>query len=464
MFKKRIFTLSTLAADGAALVKGMPESIMARRRRGITHAFAEKLRLAATAVNGCVYCTYGHTGLALKAGIAREEIDRLLSREIGSAVDAFEAPGLLFAQHYADNHGRPEPDMLAGLEAAYGPQLARDILVYVREIQFGNLSGNTFEAFLSRTQGDPAPGSNPVFEGLFFLLSLPVLGPLHLAMRIQGAARPDAPIGLKGSDVAPVGMVQYLMQWMYGVSEPWILRFTDFMLRTEGRKARLVKMKKPDAFPSGVILSTEAVCRFIDFIYALENTHGAVRMAVTDCVCQTTLNKTREPRKKDMALFYTAELYTTCRHTGIQNVFEPITTAEEAKRMVREFHRAGLLHNVLYCNGSGKWTFVLCNCDDQICVPYRAYMAGRKSEFGAGPEIIRYDAHKCMGIAECGRCLERCVLKACGDRDGKSAVALERCLGCGLCTSTCRGGARTLVPRADYRHEDILTTRILLGA
>lgn len=185
MFKKRIFTPSTLATDAAAIIRALPESIAVRYRRAITHAFAEKLRLATTAVNGCVYCSYVHAGLSLKADIAREEIDRLLSREIGSTVDPFEAPGLLFAQHYADTRGRPEPEMLAALDAAYGPEVARDILVYVREIQFGNLSGNTFEAFLSRMRGDPAPGSSPVFEGLFFLLSLPFIGPLHLVMSIQ---------------------------------------------------------------------------------------------------------------------------------------------------------------------------------------------------------------------------------------------------------------------------------------
>ena len=271
-------------------------------------------------------------------------------------------------------------------------------------------------------------------------------------------------IGINGTGHTLVGRLQYLTQWFYGVTEPLILKFTDFMLRTEGRKAKLVKMSKPKSLPSGVILSTEAVCRFIDFIYAIESPNEKARIAVTDCVCQTSLNRFREPRRKDMALLYTAELYTTCKHTGVKNTYEPIETAERAKQMIREFHQAGLLHNVLYCNGSGKWTFVICNCDDEICVPFRAYMAGRTAEFGAGPEIISYDQAKCKGIETCGQCLKRCVLKACATHAGKSTVDYARCLGCGLCTSTCMGRARHLVPRADYRHEDILATKILLGA
>lgn len=36
---------------------------------------------------------------------------------------------------------------------------ARDILAYIRMITFGNLLGNTLDAFFSRLAGRPAPGS-----------------------------------------------------------------------------------------------------------------------------------------------------------------------------------------------------------------------------------------------------------------------------------------------------------------
>ena len=183
MFKKRIFTFRTLTADTFALISGLPASINARRQNRISPAFAEKLRLAATSVNRCVYCSYGHTILAMRAGLTREEIDNLLNGETESSVDEHEAPGLLFAQHYAETAGRPESRMLYQLYTLYGPQQAKDILTYLREIQFGNLCGNTFEAFLNRLKGNAASGSNPVFEAVFFILNLPVLGPLHILMR-----------------------------------------------------------------------------------------------------------------------------------------------------------------------------------------------------------------------------------------------------------------------------------------
>jgi AhpD family alkylhydroperoxidase len=185
MFKKRIFTLKTFAAGLTGLFLGLPGTVGARMHKDITHAFAEKLRLATTSVNGCVYCSYTHTMLAMRAGITGEEIDLLLKGELGCEVDSFEAPGLLFAQHYAETGGTPDTGMLEKLRSAYGERLSKDIITLIREIEFANLSGNTFDAFLSRLKGDAAPGSSPVFEALFFLVNLPILGPMHLVMKMK---------------------------------------------------------------------------------------------------------------------------------------------------------------------------------------------------------------------------------------------------------------------------------------
>ena len=191
MFKKCIFTPKTFTLSLVGLVAGFPGSVASRLRKGISHAFAEKLRLATTSVNGCVYCSFVHSKIAMRAGIAREEIDLLLKGEIGGEIDSFEAPGLLFAQHYAESGGKPDAGMLGRLIEVYGDKLAKDIMTFVREIQFANLSGNTFDAFLSRLKGDPASDGSLLFEFFFFLVSLPIQGPVHLAMKMQ-SAEPDA--------------------------------------------------------------------------------------------------------------------------------------------------------------------------------------------------------------------------------------------------------------------------------
>lgn len=274
----------------------------------------------------------------------------------------------------------------------------------------------------------------------------------------------DNGLVLVGNELKQVTKGQRFQQWCYGATEPLILRYADFMLRTPKRTQMYISQSKPRSLPSGIIITTRAACRFIDFIYSQNIENMTARMAVTKCVCQTALKRCREPEKKDMALLYIADMYTTMKHTGIKEGFDIIETAEEAKDMVKYFDECGLMHNVLYCHSSGKWTFVMCNCDDEICVPFRSYMAGREEEMSAGPEIISYDKTKCVGVQECGKCLTRCILQACTKNEkGEIVVDTGKCLGCGLCVSTCKGEARQMRVRNNYKHEDVLTTKILLG-
>lgn len=262
----------------------------------------------------------------------------------------------------------------------------------------------------------------------------------------------------------PVKKSQKIQQWLYGFTEPLILRTTNFMLKTPSRAKAFNKMATPKALPREVVITTAAACRFIDYIYSHEVENDSARMAVTKCVCQTATNTFREPVLKDMALLYTADMYTTLKHTGIREPYQLIETAEKAKEMVRYFDECGLVHAVMYCHSSGKWTFVMCNCDDTVCIPVKAFKAGRRDQVLAGPEIVSLDRNRCGGCAECGRCVERCIIdcNTVGD-DGKSVVDREKCLGCGLCSTTCPSGARTMTLRENYEHEDKVTTRILLG-
>ena len=91
--------------------------------------------------------------------MSQEEVDLLLSGEVGHASPE-EAPALFFAQHYAESDGHPDPEMMQKLVETYGPEKARDILAHIRMITLGNLSGNTFDALLSRLRRRPAEGSS----------------------------------------------------------------------------------------------------------------------------------------------------------------------------------------------------------------------------------------------------------------------------------------------------------------
>jgi AhpD family alkylhydroperoxidase len=169
LFKKRIFTPVTFAASTRDLFAHLADLRSKLRQHRINRSFAERIMLAVTQVNGCRYCSYGHTRMALKAGIPAAELRNLLSGEFNQSPEE-ELPALFFAQHYAEQQGTYTAAAWQQLEATYGSVTARDILAHIRLISFANLYGNTFDALLSRFKGQPAAGSHWLDEVAFLIV------------------------------------------------------------------------------------------------------------------------------------------------------------------------------------------------------------------------------------------------------------------------------------------------------
>jgi len=102
----------------------------------------------------------------------------MLNLQFKADASDFELFGLLYAQHYAETDRNPDKDMTAKLFEFYDNKTANHIFLIIRMIFFGNLSGNTFDAFLSRLKGNKAKNSNVVFEFFFFLINAPILLPM----------------------------------------------------------------------------------------------------------------------------------------------------------------------------------------------------------------------------------------------------------------------------------------------
>lgn len=115
----------------------------------MSEAFRERLMLAVTAVYGCRYCSWLHTGEALKSGLEEGEIAGLLAGSVDNCPEE-EAIALLYAQHWADSDARPDPEALKRLEEAYGAEKAEMINLVLRMNRLGNLSGNALDRFLYR--------------------------------------------------------------------------------------------------------------------------------------------------------------------------------------------------------------------------------------------------------------------------------------------------------------------------
>ncbi len=115
----------------------------------IGHAFRERLMLVVTGVNGCRYCSYVHAREALAAGLSPEEIGALEAGALGEGPDD-ELPALLYAQHWADSDGQPDPGARRLVRERYGEEQLERIEVVLRMIRMGNLMGNTLDYLLYR--------------------------------------------------------------------------------------------------------------------------------------------------------------------------------------------------------------------------------------------------------------------------------------------------------------------------
>ena len=106
--------------------------------------------LAVTSVEGCRYCSYFHSKLALKDGISQEEIGQLLSGNLDGCPEE-EALAVIYAQHWAESNANPDAEAVSKLQQVYGFEKSQAIHLMLRMIRLGNLLGNTWDYLLYRT-------------------------------------------------------------------------------------------------------------------------------------------------------------------------------------------------------------------------------------------------------------------------------------------------------------------------
>jgi len=178
-FDRKIYSFRLLLSDLVFLFRNTVNIFAAMQNKKLGKVFMEKVMTVVTAVNGCTYCTWFHAKQAVSSGISKTEVKNMLNLQFEADASDFEVVALLYAQHYAETNRNPDKEMTKKLFDFYGEKTAKHIILMIRIIFFGNLSGNTFDAFLSRLKGKKAKNSNVVFETLFFIVNAPFMLP-HL--------------------------------------------------------------------------------------------------------------------------------------------------------------------------------------------------------------------------------------------------------------------------------------------
>lgn len=157
MQPKKRFTFSEAYVVAVKAARSMPDFFKSKDQLG--GPVTERIMLAVTEVNGCPACAYEHTEMALRAGMSSEAIRQMLSGEHEGVPDS-ELPALMFAQHYADSRGNPDPAAWAAIEKEYGPDLARGILEAARMMMWGNAIGLAYSGLQAKIAGERMEGSS----------------------------------------------------------------------------------------------------------------------------------------------------------------------------------------------------------------------------------------------------------------------------------------------------------------
>jgi len=202
-FNKKIFTASLFFRDIGYLIWNLPKFLAIRKNIDISNIFIEKIMTVTTAVNGCVYCAWLHAKKAIESGISDEEIKNMMKLQFQADATEFELEGLLYAQHYAETNRKPEPEMTEKLFNYYGEPTSSQIILLIRQINFGNLYGNTWDAVMSRFKGIPSPNSNIIFEICFLLLNFVFFIPVTILMKLEKKPNQDE-LKIKAKRTTPI--------------------------------------------------------------------------------------------------------------------------------------------------------------------------------------------------------------------------------------------------------------------
>jgi Na+-translocating ferredoxin:NAD+ oxidoreductase RNF subunit RnfB len=158
---------------------------------------------------------------------------------------------------------------------------------------------------------------------------------------------------------------------------------------------------------------------------------------VRDCICR--LQQDQLGRKCDFPLNMCLSFSNQERPLGPGDV-----TREQALAILDESEKVGLVHSVSnVMEGVGY----VCNCCGCCCGILRGITEwGIKDSMAYANYYAEIDPMIC---SNCGTCRDRCQVSAILEGDGVSMVVREKCIGCGLCISSCSTGAAALIRKPD---------------
>ena len=158
---------------------------------------------------------------------------------------------------------------------------------------------------------------------------------------------------------------------------------------------------------------------------------------LNDCICKKEQGLLGKPCSKPIDVC----LLIGPKNSGMSARFNSGRSISkgEAYQVMQRAEEAGLVHMTSNVQ-NGHW--FICNCCGCCCAPLQGVKLGIPDVVNVKYNAV-IDPGKC---ASCGTCRdERCQVAAIEEGADAYRVIAERCIGCGLCVSTCPNGAISLI-------------------
>lgn len=134
-----------------------------RRGDDLTRRLLEQIRYGVALTNQCRHCQVAHETFALHAGASPAE----LAAVVGGDPSVFEPAAwtaILYAQALAANDFADQPALRAEAQHYWSPRQCELIEAAALQMTVSNRCGNTWDALLRRTRGEPDHDSRLVDE------------------------------------------------------------------------------------------------------------------------------------------------------------------------------------------------------------------------------------------------------------------------------------------------------------
>jgi len=184
-----------------------------------------------------------------------------------------------------------------------------------------------------------------------------------------------------------------------------------------------ISINKTIPKPISVILSENTVIQILE---------QARSFSVRNCMCRMIYKNCDNPLRTCITLNEISDRLVE------RGVAERISL-EEAKEVLKQANKHGLIHLALYSNWLKQEVYDICSCCTCCCSPLRILLDYKvKHHIENSGLVAKVDLDKCTG---CGVCIERCPFDARTLESENAYTNEDLCFGCGLCVTTCPIGA-----------------------